>query len=45
VDLPDEAVDVDHQTLIARAGAGRPRPAQRLIQDVVKLAHMPERSR
>jgi hypothetical protein len=45
VDLPDEAVDIDHQTLTCRAGALSPRPPQRLVEDMVELAHMPERER
>lgn len=45
VHLADEAVDVDHQSAVARAGAGQPRPLQRPAQQRVELAHMPERER
>lgn len=42
VDLSDETVDVDHQSLCARACAGVPRAAQGLGEDTVELADMPE---
>jgi hypothetical protein len=44
-DLADEAVDVDHQPAVARAGAGLPRARQRLRQQPVELADMPEGER
>jgi len=42
VDLADETVDVDHQPPHARAGARLPRALERLRQDSVELADMPE---
>ncbi len=44
-DLADEAVDIDHQPALARPGAGPPRACQRLAQQPVELAHVPERER
>ena len=40
VDLADEAVDVDDQALIARAGARPPRAGERLGKDAVELADL-----
>jgi hypothetical protein len=45
VDLTDERINVDDEPLIAGAGAGRPRPLQRQAEDLVQLAHVPERER
>ncbi|MDQ3092317.1 MAG: hypothetical protein M3R46_11820, partial [Actinomycetota bacterium] len=42
---PDEAVDVDHQPPVAGAGARLPSPLQRLPEQLVELAHVPERER
>ncbi len=44
-DLTDEAVDVDHQPAVARAGAGLPGPLDRPAQQRVELADVPERQR
>ena len=44
-DLADEAVDIDHQPPVAGAGAGLPRPLERLAEQRVELAHVPERER
>ncbi len=44
-DLADEGVDVDDQTTVARAGARGPRASERLAQDAVELADVPERER
>jgi hypothetical protein len=41
--LTDEAVDIDDQPLAAGAGAQLPCAAERLAQDAVELADMPER--
>jgi hypothetical protein len=45
VDLADEAVDVDHEAALARPRARPPRAEQRLAEDPVELADMPERKR
>jgi hypothetical protein len=45
VDLPDEAVQVDDEAPGARPGPGGPRPAQRLGQHAIQLAHVPEGER
>src|SRR3954451_22414336 len=45
VDLADEGVDVDHQALDARTGACPPGARERIAQDPVKLADVPERKR
>jgi hypothetical protein len=42
-DLADEAVDIDHQPSRAGTGPGLPRARQRLGQQLVQLAHVPER--
>ncbi len=44
-DLADETVDVDHQPPVTRAGAGLPRALKRLPEELVELAHVPERER
>src|SRR3954449_2369930 len=44
-DLADEAVDVDHQPPGAGTRPGLPGARQRLGQQLVELAHMPERER
>jgi hypothetical protein len=44
-ELADEAVDVDHQPILARAHAGRPRAHVALPEPRVELADMPERER
>jgi hypothetical protein len=44
-DLADEAVDVDHQPPAARARARVPRPLDGLPEQLVELAHVPERKR
>jgi hypothetical protein len=44
-DLADEAVDIDHQPPVARPSAGPPGACQRLAQQPVQLAHVPERTR
>jgi len=41
-DLADEAVDIDHQPPITGAGARLPGARQRLGQQLVELAHVPE---
>jgi hypothetical protein len=41
-DLADEAVDVDRQAPRARSGAGLPRARERLGEQPVELAHVPE---
>jgi hypothetical protein len=43
--LADEAVDIDHQPPVARAGARHPGARKRLRQQPVELAHVPERER
>ena len=43
--LADEAVDVDDQPAGAGASAGLPRPRERLTEDLVELANMPEGER
>ena len=43
VDVADEAVDVDDQSAVARAGPGAPRTCERLGEQPVELADMPER--
>lgn len=45
MDLADEAVDIDDQTLRAGSRAGLPRACQRDARHAVKLAHVPERKR
>ena len=45
VDLTDKRIDVDDQSLIARAGARRPRPRQAPGEHAIELADMPERER
>src|SRR5262249_11316107 len=45
VHLTDEAVDVDHQALLIRAGARRPGARKRLGQHAVELAHVPQGDR
>ena len=45
VHLANERIDIDDQALVARAGAGRPRPRQRLSQHPVELTDVPERKR
>jgi hypothetical protein len=44
-DLADEAVDIDHQPAVARAGTGLPRALNRPAQQRVELTDMPERKR
>jgi hypothetical protein len=44
-DLADEAVDIDHQPPVAGAGARLPRPLECLAEQLVELAHVPERKR
>ena len=44
-DLADEAVDVDDQPPVAGARAGLPGPLDRLPEQRVELAHVPERER
>jgi hypothetical protein len=43
--LADEAVDIDYQPPVARAGPGLPRPHKCLTEQRVELAHVPERER
>jgi len=45
VDLADEAVDIDHEPALARAGARPPSAPQRLAEHPVKLADVPEGKR
>src|SRR3954469_497254 len=45
VDLADEGVDVDDQALVAGTGARLPSARERVAQDPVKLADVPERKR
>ena len=45
MDLADEAVDVDHQSRLAGAGARLPRSAKRLVEHAIELADMPEGER
>jgi len=45
VDLPDEGVDVNDQPPVNGSGARLPRPAQRLGQQPVELADVPEGER
>jgi hypothetical protein len=41
--LADERIDIDDRALACRAGACSPRAGERVAQDAVKLADMPER--
>ena len=41
MDLPDETVDISHETLRAGSSARPPRACQRLTKHAVELAHMP----
>jgi hypothetical protein len=45
VHLADERVEVEHQPPLTGAGARLPRASQRLGQDAVELAHVPEGER
>jgi hypothetical protein len=45
IDLADEAVHVDNETLIAGTGACHPRTSQAVCQHPVELADMPKRER
>src|SRR5215211_7121087 len=45
VDLAEEAVDVDHEAILARAGPRPPRAAKRLAEHPIELADVPERKR
>jgi hypothetical protein len=45
VNLADEAVDIDDQAPVARPGARRPCPPERLAEHAVELADVPERER
>ncbi|MGI9098494.1 MAG: hypothetical protein ACR2H2_08395 [Solirubrobacteraceae bacterium] len=42
MDLADEAVDIDHEASLARAGAQLPGALERHRQDAIELADMPE---
>ena len=44
-DLADEAVDIDDQAIIAGTRAGLPGTLERLAEQRVELAHVPERER
>jgi hypothetical protein len=43
--LADERVDVDHEALVARAGAESPGARERIGQDPVELPDVPKRER
>jgi hypothetical protein len=45
VDLTDERIDVDRQRVLARPGAGRPRPRKAVGEHPIQLADVPERER
>ncbi len=43
--LANERVDIDHEALVARAGASLPGTSQRVCQNAIELADVPERQR
>ena len=45
VHLTDRRIEIDRHRRVARTGARRPCPADRLGDDFVELADMPERER
>ena len=45
VDLADERIDINDESILARPGTRRPRARQAVSQHPVELADMPERER